>query len=193
MLHRPAKFSQGFTLIELLIVVSLSVIIMLAASSLFMTLLIGNTKTSTTKLIKDEGDYALSQMEFLIRNATNLESITDDLNTSNGCTTTVGAPVVRTCDATMCALGLESYDGGTTILGRVDDNGVAKIASNSGYLTSDAVTLISGPVFSCSESPDGVSRYIGITFTLRKGTPGVDQPRDIVQQVFSTGVQIRNI
>lgn len=186
------QIRNGFTLVELLIVVSLSVIIMLAASSLFMTLLIGNTKTSTTKLIKDEGDYAMSQMEFMIRNATNLVQVDDAWNTANACQTAASPSVLRTCDATMCALGVQSHDGGVTVLGKIMDGSDAKIGSNSAYLTSDNIRLVAGPTFTCTDDSSGVGRYIGISFTLRKGTPGVDQPRDIVEQTFTAGAQIRS-
>ena len=41
-----SQVNQGFTLIELLVVVSLSVMLMLGASALFMTFLVSNTKNS---------------------------------------------------------------------------------------------------------------------------------------------------
>ncbi len=163
------RHPQGFTLIELLIVVSLTVIIALTASSLFMTMLIGNTKTTTAQLIKNEGDFATSQMEFLLRNA--LE-ITD-------------------CQAD--TITFRSADGGSTTLTRNTTAGVARIASNSAYLTSNAITLTAGPTFACTTSADSLFQYISISFTLRKGAPGVDQPREIVEQQFTTQVNVRSL
>lgn len=171
---------SGFTLIEVMIVVSLSVLLMLTASSLFMTFLIGNTKTTTTQLVKAEGEYALNQMEFLLRNAVELLPNTDD----------------ETCVTDMEDIRFKSYDNGiTTLMRETDptDSNKAKIASNSGvYLTSGAVELVSGPLFDCSQTPDGLSQYITIAFQLRKGTPGIDQPRDIVVQDFLTSVNLRS-
>lgn len=170
----------GFTLIEVLIVVSLSVLLMLTASSLFMTFLIGNTKTTTTQLVKAEGEYALNQMEFLLRNAIELMPNSND----------------EICEPNMDEITLKSFDNGiTTLMRETDpsDSNLVKIASNSGvYLTSGAVELTSGPVFNCSETPDGLSQYVTITFQLRKGTPGIDQPRDIVVQDFLTSVNLRS-
>lgn len=179
-LHPPAASQTGFTLIEVLIVVSLSVLLMLAASSLFMTFLIGNTKTTTMQLVKAEGEYALSQMEFLLRNAIQLLPNSED----------------DVCVPNMDEIRFKSIDDGITTLTReIDssDGNRPKIASNSGiYLTSGAVDLVAGPVFNCSQTSDGLSQYITITFQLRKGTPGIDQARDIVTQDFSAGVNLRS-
>lgn len=186
--HSPHHRHQaGFTLVELLMVTALSVMIMLTATAMFMTFLIGNTKTSTAKLVKAEGDFALNQMAFLIRNAIELEPTTD--------TVTPPGNVIKTCESGMGTLALKSLDGETTILTRATDpsDNRPKIASNSSYLTSGAITLTSGPTFNCTRGSDYTSQYVTITFTLRKGTPGVDQPRDIVEQTFTTGVQIRSL
>jgi prepilin-type N-terminal cleavage/methylation domain-containing protein len=170
----------GFSLIELLIVVSISILLMLAASSLFMTFLIGSAKTNSAKLIKNEGEYALAQMEFLLRNATEILSVDD-----NG--------VIKTCENNMGAIRFRSIDNGITTLTRSVDptDSQFKIASNSGFLTSSGLTLVSGPTFNCAQSDDSVSQYVTINFTLRKGSPGVDEARDIIQQDFTSGVQIR--
>lgn len=171
MVPRPLRRSahpSGFTLIELLIVVSLTVVIALAASSLFMTFLIGSTKTGTAQLIKNEGNFAIGQMEFLLRNAIEITNCQADTIT------------------------FKSADGGLTTLTQTIDNTVAKISSNSAFLTSNATTLTAGPTFTCSSSGDGVFNYVTVTFTMQKGTPGVDQPRDIVQQQFSTRVNVRS-
>jgi prepilin-type N-terminal cleavage/methylation domain-containing protein len=168
----------GFTLIELLVVVSLSVMLMLAASALFFMFLIGNTKAGAEQRVKSEGEYALEQMSFLLRNALELK------NNSDG----------QKCQTDMDEISFVSLDGGqTSLFAEVDPGDSAeKIASNSGrYLTSGAVELLAGPEFDCVESDDGVSQYITISFTLRKGTPGVDEPRDIVEETFMTGVNVR--
>lgn len=170
--------SRGFTLIELLIVISLTVILMLSASVLFMTFLISNSKINSAQLVKQEGRYALQQMEFLLRNA--LEILPNGLS--------------QECETDMSEIVFYSLDGGTTSLGIEDDGGVNKIASNSGiYLTSDAVTITDGPTFSCVQDSDESHPHISITFTLRKGTPGLDRDRDIVEETFSTSTTLRSL
>lgn len=174
--------AAGFTLIELLVVVTLSIMLMLAASALFFMFLIGNTKAGAEQRVKTEGEYALGQMTFLLRNALELKA------NSAG----------QTCEENMEEIAFVSLDGAqTTLLSEVDpSDDLNKIASNSGtYLTSDAVELLTGSEtgleFDCVESGDGVNQFITINFTLRKGTPGIDEARDIVEESFTAGVNVR--
>lgn len=179
------KFSPqaGFTFIELLVVIGLTVVIMLSVTTLFMIFLVSSGKTSTAQIIKTEGNSAIQQMTFLLRNAVRL--------IPNG--------VGEICDGSMDRIAFQSLDGNPTVLFIETDSSDnhAKIASNSGkYLTSSNVDLVpnadSQPLFACQSSPDGRRKYVTVTFTLRKGTPGVDEARDIVEQRFQSGVLLRN-
>jgi prepilin-type N-terminal cleavage/methylation domain-containing protein len=170
----------GFTLIELLVVVSLSVMLMLTASTLFMSVLLSNNKATSSQQVKAEGEYALSQISFLIRNAIQLENYYADQ---------------AKCQEDMTAIVLKSLDGGQTILFPETDpsDNKVKIASNSGiYLTSGAVTLTAGPVFNCYEGTDELSSYVQVEFSLRKGTPGQDDPKEISEETFRTSVNVRS-
>lgn len=161
---------NGFTLIELLITTSLAVLLLLAISSLFMTFLIGNSKTNTKKTVKEEGYFALSQMEFLIRNSKYIDE------TATPCT--VG----------MNDITIVSVDGGSTTFAAVTDtadNNNIKIASNSSYLTSGNVTVSSNPIFDCTGSVG--NRQIGISFGLEKITPD-----GTVSEQFSSIISLRN-
>ncbi len=182
---KQTNSTHGFTLIEVLVVVSLTVIIMLTASALFMTFLISGAKTNNTQLVKIEGDQALNQMAFLLRNSLQLLPNSAD--------------PAEVCETGMREIALESYDGGSTTLSAqndANDNNQTKIASSSGtkqqFLTSSAVQIIDGPTFDCAISPDGNPAYVQITFTLRKGTPNLDKARDVIEQTFTTGVSLRN-
>ena len=175
------KFIQdrhGFTLIELLIVIAIIVVLMLAASVVFMTFLISNSRINSAQLVKQEGQYALQQMEFLLRNA--IELLPNELN--------------QECETNMSEIKFNSIDGGITSLGIEEDGDTNKIASNSGiYLTSNSVEVTDGPTFDCTQDNDQSHPYINITFTLRKGTPGIDQTRDIVEETFTTGTTLRSL
>lgn len=169
---------SGFTLIELLIVVGVSVILMLAASALFMTFLISNTKVNNSQLVKEEGQFALKQMEFLLRNAIEI------LPNSYG----------QECTNGMSEISFKSLDGGITTLNIEDDGGADKIASNSGvYLTSDAVELTAGITFNCSQEDDQSHPHVELEFTLRKGTPGLDKEREIAEETFRTSTTLRSL
>lgn len=169
-----ASQQSGFTLIELIIVVTLSIMLLLAASSLFMTMLIGNTKTSSSQLLKSEGTAAMNQIEFLVRNAVD----------------------VQNCQASSDTLTIKSLDGGLTTFGAVEDqtDSQFKIASNSAaFLTSGSVELVNDRInFTCAESADGFSHYVTVNFSLRKGTPGIDEARDIVTETFQSSINLRS-
>lgn len=168
----------GFTLIELIIVVALTVIMLLTASALFMTFLISGAKVNSSQLVKYEGNYALTQIEFLLRNA--IELVPNSLGNE--------------CEADMNEIKIRSIDGGETTIVVEDDGGVDKIASNSGiYLTSAAVEIVDDITFDCSQNNDQSHPHINVYFTLRKGTPGIDQARDIVEETFTASTTIRSL
>lgn len=169
------QHQSGFTIIELLVVISLTVMLMLAATGLFFATLLSSSKTQTGQRVKNEGEYALSQIEFLLRNAIEIQD----------------------CQAN--SITFLSYDSGITTLTQEDDPSDAtthqKIASNSAlYLTSSVVTIPDElPLtFLCQTAPDS-STYITVSFGLRAGEPGVDAPRDIETETFTTSVAVRSI
>jgi prepilin-type N-terminal cleavage/methylation domain-containing protein len=182
-INRRRRFSAGFTLIEILVVVTLSVMLLLTASTLFMTFLMGSSKTNVLSIVKTEGEYAQNQMEFLLRNAVDLLP-----NTAGD-----------TCTGNMDEVVIKSIDGGITTLRAQDDESDSnntKIASISGstnrFMTSSSVELTSGPIFNCVQATDGTSPYITFTFTLQRGNPNIDEPQDMAAQTFSSSVGIRN-
>ncbi len=179
----------GFTLVEMLVVISLTVLLMLTATAVFLSSIIGNTKSVAGQQVKNEGDYAMGQMELLLRNAIQL------VPNSNG----------QTCETDMDSIAFKSLDGGTTEFFQEIDpsDGASKIASNAGvvadsgssasYLTSDAVSITSPLTFNCRQSAAQDSTYVTIQFQLQKGDPGVDESRDIVQQLFQASVNLRSL
>lgn len=168
-------------MIELLVVVSLSVMLMLATSALFLSFLLGRTKVTAIKQVKDEGQYAINRMEFLIRNA--IEVLPNGFYATG-------------CEPDMDIISFRSIDGGVTSFFAEEDSsdGNTKIASNSGvYLTSGDVELVDGPTFDCTQPSDGTSQHVVITFTLRKGTPGVTDAREFAETEFKTAVSVRSL
>jgi prepilin-type N-terminal cleavage/methylation domain-containing protein len=181
-LHKTLHKAQaGFTLIEILVVVSLSVIVSVAAAGLFFTTLITNTKKEILSLVKDEGDYAMNQMEFLLRNAVELVRDPSDLTGS--------API---CTAGMQQISFRSLDEGITTFYNTGGRVASKSASSATplYLTSDAVTL-TGPTFDCEQSSDNYGSYVTISFTLQKDSPDANRPQP-VKEDFTTSVNVRN-
>ncbi len=179
-----SKPKLGFTLIELLVVTSLTVMLMLTATSVFLTFFISEAQTEVIGDITDEGDYAISQMEFLLRNAVEL----------------VPNVAGNVCHAGMTQLRLKSFDNEITTLGRrTDSNGDAFIASNSARLTSDNVTLsdpadipLNGnPVFRCRQSEDKTVTSVETIFYLEKPAANFQDGSQINRERFNTTVTIR--
>ena len=168
--HSNQAKNNGFTLIELLITTSLTVLLLLGISSLFMTFLLGSAKTNTRKTIKEEGVQALSQMEFLLKNAHYIDE------------------TVSTCTNGMSSITIISLDGGSTTfstLADASDENHNKVASNSSFLTSSSVTISNPLTFDCSGTVG--NRQIKINFGLEKITPDGTS-----SQLFSSTVNMRN-
>ena len=69
-----AKNCLGFTLVETMVVVALLSVVGVMAVEIFFTSLRGGTKAETLKEVKQNGDYAISVMERMIRNAQEVTS-----------------------------------------------------------------------------------------------------------------------
>lgn len=179
----PALTSKnGFTLIELLVVVSLTVLLMMTAVAVFMSFLISNSKLAALNLVKSEGDYALSQLEFFIRNSIALETT---------------AEIEDPCEEAMSAIAVRSMDGGVSVFSLEPDPGddnMVKIASSSAtqtlFLTSSAVEV--GELrFDCTQPDHGGSARVGITLSIDRATDSLDE-REMASQVFQTTTTIRS-
>lgn len=169
---------RGFTLIELLIVTTLSIMLMLTAGALFTTILLSSNRTDVNQTIKAEGEYALAQMEYLLRNA--IEIRPNSLG--------------QTCTAGMTEITFRGVDEGvTTLTGVQDAQGVPRIASNSAQLTSDSVELVSGPVFDCTQTNDLTQQYVTVSFTLSRPATTFGATPTEIQQTFTTGVNLRSL
>ena len=157
---------NGFTLIELLVTTSLIVFLLLSISSLFMTFLLGNSKTNARKTVKQEGAYALGRMEFLIKNAIHVSETSP-------------------CTAGMTAIDIVSLDQGITTFETITETGSDKIASDSAALTSASVYIDPPLRFNCSGEVG--NREIEIIFGLKKDTPG-----GTAEELFSSIIYMRN-
>jgi competence protein ComGC len=169
--------STGFTLIELLITTSLTVLLMLTITSMFMTFLIGNSKTNIKQTVKEEGLHAMNQMEFIMKNAHYVVDSTCTPGTSG-------------------TIGITGLDGGTSTYSN-EDGKIASVSASSvsgssseffTYLTSGSVTL-SNLNFNCT----GVAgnRQIVISFDLEKNAPTLSAD-SLVKESFQSTVSVRN-
>lgn len=154
----------GFTLLEMLVVSALLGTIGLMATSIFFTTLRGGTKAELIKEIKQNGDFAISTMERMIRNARDVTS---------------------TCDNTaQPSITILNPDYKTTIFSCGE-----QIASNSTILTSNKL-LVSNCSFIC-QKPTSAPQNVAIKFTLsQKGSP--PRPEERATVTFETTISLRS-
>lgn len=171
------KNKTGFTLIELLVSIGIISLIILASTTLFFTSLKAKKKNSSLTTIKQSGDYALSIMNMMIRNAKDLNcSPPNEITITNpdGETTTFS------CQGHFhgCPSGISSE--------RIASHSAS--ASRDDCLTADNIGLLSCS-FSCSQEI-GSPSIVTVAFTLSKGNP--DDILSYASQEFKTTISLRN-
>ena len=160
---------SGFTLIEIIVVVGILGIIMIMGSNLFFSILRGSTKTKILQLVKQNGDYAISVMERMIRNARSVNG--------GGNSITITNPDGRTT-----AFSCSDLDG----------NGTNEISSNSARLISNEVKVENCSVFSITPGEVGVRpAVVTINFTLSQAAV-TTRPEEQASVSFQTTVGLRN-
>jgi prepilin-type N-terminal cleavage/methylation domain-containing protein len=171
---KKQRTSEGFTLIEVLVTTAIFIVIVTIGTNSFMTIMRNAAKTKVISLIKLEGNYSLSAMERMIRNARQVMSCGSD------------------------AVTIENPDHNLTTF-RFCGNPDNLIASQSGSLTcsqarltSDQTVLESG-AFTCSPPATELTPYVvGISFTLRQAGTST-RVEDLAAIDFQTTVSLRNL
>jgi prepilin-type N-terminal cleavage/methylation domain-containing protein len=162
---------SGFSLIELIIVIGLLSLLMLAISSTMLMSIVSSNRIRTATKVKQAGNYALGQIQTMIRSAKTISS----------CTPNLPSP----------SLTVINPDGGdTTIFAELDGDGTTRIASNSGtYLTPDNLETSS---FSITCEPSQVEpTLIKVSFDLQ-GKLATERPSSNPILHFETSVNLRN-
>ena len=147
---KKRKISKGFTLIEILVVIGLLGIIVAVGSNMFFTTLKSSTKSKILTVVKQNGDYALTIMERLIRDSEKVIVNSDGV----------------LCEAGMNKLKVKRLDG-SEIEFTCEGEGTAGslIASNSARLTSPEVK-IDNCSFDCFSQGEFYPQIVKINFTL---------------------------
>ncbi|MFZ5376728.1 MAG: hypothetical protein ACOZAN_03630 [Patescibacteria group bacterium] len=165
----------GFTVIELLIVTLLSVMLMMAVSTVFMTFMLNSAKLSIEQSIKAEGSHTVDQIATILRNARTIES----------CTTDMVSVVVRDVDDQQ----LQIYT--TPSLNGEHRIAVRNLTTNTTKnFTSADNTITPSLRFNCFS--DDNSTFVSYSFGLKRG-PGIEPDRDTAIINFSGSVEMRNL
>ena len=157
------EIKKGTSIIELVVVVGLISLLALAMSAIMLTTIVSSNRVRRLTQIKQAGDYALTQIQTLIRNARSIEL----------------------CDPDTDLLMTVNPDGGTTEISL--ENG--RIASNSGvYLTQDTLTA---SAFSLTCEPATEPVLFQISFDLSQGNSS-GNARESATLHFETTTTLRN-
>ncbi len=161
----------GLTLIEIMIVMGILGIIAVIGSGMFFSILRGSTKTKTLQLVKQNGDYAISVMERMIRNAR--------------------AIIVPSTNSTVSSITIRNPDGETTTFSC--EGNPATISSNSASLLSNEVKVSSDcNIFEVTVGQAGIKPgVIKINFSLSQSKTTA-RPEEQASVNFQTTVSLRN-
>jgi type II secretory pathway pseudopilin PulG len=177
------KNQKGFTLLELLIVAGLSVMVMMTVTTMFLTFIVTSRKSNIKQKVHNEGEAALSKIEFILRNSQKLVAGLD------------GATICNNDSQTpMTNIAVQGLDGYVTTLQTYPLSG-GQLASYSTaiddyyYLTSEEVEL-SNLRFVCLTGEEN-SYYVNVAFDLKIGS-GFENNKETAIESFQTGITLRN-
>jgi prepilin-type N-terminal cleavage/methylation domain-containing protein len=183
--NKILKSPKGFTIIEVLVVVSVFSVVGVIIGGIFFGALRGTKKTNTITLIRQNGNYAISQMSKMIRFADTLDA--------PACPGEPAPAMPHTIEPPVITITSSLDDQKTTFTCDVANN---MLASNSASLlnvstdTNPNTVILDKCQFTCSRNQGGPPT-IGIDFTLKdKNSGNIVESKASVR--FQTSVTMRN-
>jgi prepilin-type N-terminal cleavage/methylation domain-containing protein len=183
---QSSKFKGGFTLIELLValvvIASFGTIVVNIITSTFR----GTSKTDVVNKVRENGNYAISQMSRTVRYAKSFDGASTDGVTNWTCEIVPPIPVQYK------AVKITSFDGTTTVFSceanTINTNGASLMDAGP----TGSVLLSPGTCFfTCARKNTLDSPTIGIKFTLTsKITSGIAEKQASIP--FETSIKVRN-
>lgn len=185
------KNQKGYTLIELLAVMVVFVVIGGIVLAIIFSTLRATTKANTLAYLRQNGNYAISQMVKMVRDAEKFDGV--KIDTSDTYSLLCTPPPVS-----YHYLKIISFDGGSTefVCLKANPNSPTlpngKISSNSALLIDSDLISATDCYFTCSHTSASDSPIIGISFSLSQGSdsPFVEKKASID---FKTSVTMRNL
>lgn len=168
--------SNGFTLIELIVVTTLSVVLLLTTTAMLITIIEGNTRTTVRKALDDQGDEALSQMSFFLKNAINL------LDNAEG----------LTCQENMQSIKVLTTNDDTVQFRQSNNQLVVDKNGITSPMTDDNLNITANLDIDCFENDNG-EKYADVSFTLEKEITAGFGENEVLSEEFRTLVQFRNL
>lgn len=171
---------NGFTLIEILIVIGIFGILAFIGTNMFFTILKSSAKTRVLAEVKQNGNYALSVMGRMIRNAKRIEVNSD----GDACKPSMGKLRIKNSDE-----GCSEFDLSGSRIASSSANDC--ITFSPRYLTSEEVEIDTSMTnqFECT-AITGSPPVITIRFTLSQ-TGTTTRPEEEATVDFRTTVSLR--
>jgi prepilin-type N-terminal cleavage/methylation domain-containing protein len=191
--HSPLNIKNypGFTLVELLAVISVFVIVGMVTTGIFLSSFRATTKSDSLALLRQNGDFAMSQIEKQLRFATSLNGLSNDTQipptTLNACTDLTGGSMTQ-----YKQMQIANADGGTSTYSCTTGSG-GNVASNSAnFLDPKVVTDVDACYFTCAKGTLYSAPVITFYLTLaqRYGNASAAESHSTLN--FQTSVTLRN-
>lgn len=182
--------SRGFTLIELLAVIIVLIVISSIIVGVFMTTLRSVNKSNSLSAIRENGNYAITQISKMIRYSSKFDGVSQDgITYINNCTSGV---IQNTKYAYLKVTDYDNYSTTFTCSTGLGGN----IASTSGSLSdnlldSSIINSVDVCSFSCYQANPNDLPVITFNLTIsQKGSIGIIERNTTVP--FQTSIIFRN-
>lgn len=182
------KNNKGFTLVELLAVSVVMVAVSVIITATITSSLRGTTKTNTINDVRQNGNYAISQVSKMIEYAKSFGGVSNDgVNFTSSCIN-LALPLTPTPTPPQYSnIKIIGFDNGETIF-----SCSSVIASNGASLIDTNLVFVDACSFTCSQDKSTDAPIIGINFSLsKKTTSSLFENKASVS--FKTSVKMRNL
>lgn len=173
---------QGYTFIELLVVLIVLITVGALALSVLIATLRGSSKTVSLTQTRQNGNYAISIMSQMIRDAAAFNGVSTDPSFLSPVTSCVGSTALYK------SISITNFDGHQTTFSCSTINNAPTVASNSASLIDTSTFSVTSCSFTCTQNTQLDYPTIGIYLTIRPST-SLDSASAIP---FETTVTMRN-
>jgi prepilin-type N-terminal cleavage/methylation domain-containing protein len=194
MKKRIFNFESGYTLIELLAVITIVVVVGVIVAGILISSLRGGSKSNVLDNVRQNGNYAVTQMSKMIIYAQSFNGVSNDGGNSyiTDCTiNTPNSPLPSPTSAPVPILyqyvKITSFDGGQTIFSCSNST----IASNGASLIDTSTVSLTYCAFTCIQGDLSQAPTIGINLTLTQNTTSSFAEKQATIP-FQTSVTLRN-
>ncbi len=186
------KLNLGFTLVELLAVMIVMVGVATIIGAIISSSLRGSNKTNTVNNVRQNGNYAISQMSKMIEYARSFDGVSSDgFNYNTNCIqATPPSPTPTPAPVNYNYIKITSFDNSQIVFSC--SLSPLTIASNSASIIDQNSISVTACSFTCSQERITDLPTIRISFTLaQKTTSNLVENKSSIP--FETSVKMRNL